>query len=127
MNDQHGYRRRSARVLLLDAADRLLLFEAALDLRRPELGTCWFTTGGGDEDDESLAEAAARELYEETGLRVDAAELGGCVATTSGYADLVGAAGVFRDDFFVLRTDAHQVDVSGFEEAERQVIVGHRW
>ncbi|MEU2794691.1 NUDIX domain-containing protein [Streptomyces sp. NPDC007100] len=44
---------------------------------------------------ESLPAAAARELAEETGLRVTPGALGQLVAHTSGYAELTWASGVF--------------------------------
>jgi 8-oxo-dGTP pyrophosphatase MutT (NUDIX family) len=122
---QTAYARRSARVLLLDGADRLLLFEARLDPRREEL--CWFTPGGGVEDGESLVDTAVRELAEEIGLDVTATALGAPIAYAFGPVDLPWATGIFRDEFFALRVDEHEVDVSGFQVEEREFIVGHRW
>jgi 8-oxo-dGTP pyrophosphatase MutT (NUDIX family) len=121
------YRRRTARVLLLDAADRLLLFRGYLNSEQPERGYCWWTPGGGVDKGETLPEAAARELREETGLIRSPEELGPVVAETSGYADLGWAKGVFRDDFFFHRVDSHEVDTSGFEALERSQISAHRW
>ncbi|WP_433334295.1 NUDIX hydrolase [Spirillospora sp. CA-294931] len=118
-----AYRRRSARVLLVDGAGRLLLF------RFPGLngGHIWLTPGGGVDEGEPLHAAAARELREETGLAVTPDQLGPRVAVTSGYADLGWARGVFRDDFFLHRTGAHEVDLGGLEAHERDMITAHRW
>jgi 8-oxo-dGTP pyrophosphatase MutT (NUDIX family) len=124
-----SYRRRSARVLLVDGAGRVLLLSALTDPRNPARGHVWLTPGGGVNDGEELAGAAARELREEVGVQVPASSLGEPVAYVSGYADLGWAKGVFRDDFFYHRSDsaALEVDVSGMEDRERATHVGHRW
>jgi len=60
-------RRTAARVLLLDDADRVLLLSGT----DPQVDSRWWITpGGGVETGEELADAALRELVEETGLRV---------------------------------------------------------
>ena len=113
------YARRSARVILVDTADRVLLMQS---------GDTWYTPGGGIEAGEDTRQAAARELWEETGLRVPPDELGPLVARTSGYADLRWARGMFSDSFYFLRAPAgFVVDTSGFQEVEAAAIDGHRW
>jgi 8-oxo-dGTP pyrophosphatase MutT (NUDIX family) len=59
--------RLTARVLLFDPQDRLLLMRGRLAdaAQGPDF---WFTVGGGLEDGESLEAAALREAEEETGL-----------------------------------------------------------
>lgn len=72
-----GWRgRRAARVVLLDPEKRVLLLEAS-DPSDASKGTWWEIPGGGQDPGETSEVAAARELYEETGITE--AEIGPCV------------------------------------------------
>ena len=118
--------RRAARVLLVDAAERVLLFHGS-DPADAALGSWWFTPGGGLDPGETPAEGAARELCEETGLHVPAAELGPVIherVTEFGFA---GQHYRQAEDYFLLRVDAHEVDTSGFSQLETDSVLGHRW
>jgi 8-oxo-dGTP pyrophosphatase MutT (NUDIX family) len=63
-------RRMVVRLVVVDSAGRVLLLHTR-DPTYPELGTWWELPGGGVEPGEALEEAAVRELYEETSIRVD--------------------------------------------------------
>jgi 8-oxo-dGTP pyrophosphatase MutT (NUDIX family) len=61
--------RTAARLVLLDAAGRILLLHVQ-DLSNPQFGTAWELPGGGIEAGETFSQAAARELREETGIEI---------------------------------------------------------
>ncbi|MFI5101356.1 MAG: NUDIX hydrolase [Actinomycetes bacterium] len=67
--------RTSIRVVVQDGTGAVLLFET-VDPYNRGLGTWWELPGGGMEPGESVAATAARELAEETGFLVAAAEFG---------------------------------------------------
>jgi 8-oxo-dGTP diphosphatase len=56
-----------AKVLLVDERDRVLLL-SGIDRTKPDMSPWWFPVGGSIESGETLAEAAVREVLEETGL-----------------------------------------------------------
>jgi len=117
--------RRAARVLLIDAAERTLLLRGG-DPARPEQ-RWWFTPGGGLDEGETPAQGAARELAEETGLRVDPAELGAPVHHETTEFSYDTRQYRQTQDFFVLRVDEWQVDTAGFDADEQRTITEHRW
>ncbi|GAB3869349.1 NUDIX hydrolase [Kibdelosporangium lantanae] len=121
------YRRRSARVLVVDNADRVLLIKFLKSAKRWKRGHDWITPGGGVQDGEPLSTAASRELLEEIGLAVTPEELGEPVAYASGHVEFSWLQGTVRDDFFYHRVDAHDVDTSRMEKLELRHHGGHKW
>jgi 8-oxo-dGTP pyrophosphatase MutT (NUDIX family) len=109
----------------MDSAGRLLLFHG-FDPARPRHGY-WFTVGGGLDEGETPAQGAARELFEETGLRVDPDRLGDPVWQEITEFPFDGAWYRQQQEFFVLRVPAWEVDTTGFNEIERACVDGHRW
>ncbi|SCX47106.1 tRNA threonylcarbamoyl adenosine modification protein YjeE [Klenkia marina] len=118
--------RSTVRVLLVDDADRVLLFhdsDAGLD----PVVTWWMTPGGGIDEGEDDLTAVVRELAEETGLDVDRAAVQGPIArrrVRHGFSDVVVDQ---RDAFYVVRVPAFEVSVAGHTEDEQRTILGHRW
>lgn len=117
--------RPAARVLLVDGAGRTLLFRGG-DPARPG-ARWWFTPGGGLNPGESDRQGAARELLEETGLRVDPADLGEPIwhqVTEFSYDHRRYRQ---AQHFFAYRVDEWQVDTTGFDVEERRTVDQHRW
>ena len=119
--------RRAARVLLLNGAGRILLLRG-FDPARPE-HRYWFTVGGGLDDGETMREAAARELFEETGLRLALDDFAGPVWHESTRFPFDGQWYEQQQEFFVARTPspAWDVDFSGLNEIERASVDGSAW
>ena len=125
--------RPTARVVLLDAHDKLLLLRihdpavtgGPQPLRTPDF---WLLVGGGVQAGETHEEAAYREVVEETGLRD--ATIGACLWTRERpMLAPDGRMGLMKVRFYLGRVDspAPAVSFAGHEPLEAATTVGHRW
>lgn len=114
--------RRAARVLLIDSDERILLFRCSGEFS--DGNAIWLTPGGGLAGAESFEQAAARELFEETGLRAD---VGRCVWTRRHVFPMPGRIEEAREQFYVVRCAPFAPDTSRWEPAERAEITDVRW
>jgi len=115
--------RPTARVLLLDELDRVLLFRGQ-DATNPSL-PFWFPAGGGIEPGETPEEAARREVREETGL-TDLV-LGPHIWNRRHVITISGTHLDIREVWFFARVPTFEIDTSGFTELERETVLEHRW
>ena len=123
-------RRTSARVVLLDDSGAVLLLcgsdPAAAGGATPP-PRWWFTIGGAAQAGESLAQTAARELEEETGLRVAPGDMVGPVWCRDAVIDFNGSVIRSEEMYFVHRTTRFEPSDSGRSGLERTYIQDHRW
>lgn len=120
--------RSSVRVVVLDAADRILLFRTR-EAGQPQFGLWWELPGGGIEPGETAEQAAVRELYEETGIPVDVRRVRPPNwIRTSTY--LRRGSRILQHEVVVLVQLAGpgpELDTSGQLPDEREDYIGYAW
>lgn len=118
--------RRGARVILIDESDQVLLARGH-DADQPER-TWWYLVGGGIDDGESARDAAVREVFEETGLRIAPDSLQGPVFQRSATFDFLTQL-VRQDELIFLArvVNPGELDTSGWTEIERNFMDELRW
>jgi len=117
--------RQTARVLLLDPQNQILLLKGRLP-SDPTAPGVWFTVGGGVETGESLEEAARREILEETGFVV--ARVGEVLwRREQRFADRKGCPILIKEAFMLARCGSGEPSREGWVALEREFVDDIRW
>jgi len=115
-----------SRVLLLDQAGRALLFYTRADVATNP--TRWLTPGGHLEAGETHLRAAARELFEETGLVVSEAQLGSQFWSQDFAGEPApGVRRAYHEEWYLLRTEAFLPVDTHWTPEERVDVEAWRW
>lgn len=117
--------RSAARVVLV--ADERVLLQQGFDPGRPADGAWWLTPGGGLNDGEAIEDAAVREVHEETGFRLDPAQLGPVIATRVCFFDFEHRRYRQSESFFAVRVEQFTPQHHGWDEVEQRALLDHRW
>ncbi|MEU7743245.1 NUDIX domain-containing protein [Nonomuraea sp. NPDC049158] len=112
--------RPTARVILVDPADRVLMFRFVPPDPWPR-EPAWHLPGGGIEPGESAVEAASREVREETGLILAPRDLGEPVAVNAGEWSIQESHYYTVHTYFFARVSTVEVSGTGDDG------LGHRW
>jgi 8-oxo-dGTP pyrophosphatase MutT (NUDIX family) len=118
-------RRNTARVLPVDEEGRVLLLHG-WDPAKPD-DPFWFTIGGAADPDETLRQAAVRELREEAGITVDEALLGEPFDESVAEFTWSGVRFINDQTCFAVRVDGAEVSFDGQEALEQATIDKHGW
>jgi len=122
LNEAVPRRRPTSRLVVLDPQDRLLLLLVEdQKLWHPRF---WITPGGGVEAGESFEQAAARELWEETGI---VAPLGPCVWSRRVLVRFDGGLIDMDERYFVVRVDSAEIGLGSLTVWEQEALTDHRW
>ncbi len=120
--------RDAVRLVVQEAGGAVLLFWAR-ELTLPEVGRWWELPGGGIDPGESYAEAAVRELFEETGIRIGPDQLGPPAWRRSATYRHRGTRRLQHEVVAAVRLDdaAPVIDTSGQLQHELEDYTAWRW
>jgi 8-oxo-dGTP diphosphatase len=113
--------RPAARILLRDQTGHVLLFR----FTPPDRPAFWCTPGGALDPGESYADAARRELFEETGIAADPGPE--IFRRLVDFTTIKGVPVSADERYFAVTVETRAIACSGHTELERAVMREWRW
>ena len=119
--------RNTARAVLLDPSDRVLLFEFVVpkEYFSGGLQHFWATPGGEIEPNEDVRAAVAREVIEETGIQN--IDVGPELWFGSNQLTFKGEPTKTLERFFAVRSPTADLGQTNWTAIEKQIMRTHRW
>ena len=123
--------RNSVRILLINQ-DKELLLMCVDDPKTTSKdgkyrGRFWTTLGGGIEPSESIVQAVARELHEESGISQSDVEIGPVVWIEELEIILYGSLTRIVQQFIVVHTKKKSAHLKNLTELEKEIVKEVRW
>ncbi|HRW58101.1 MAG TPA: NUDIX domain-containing protein [Chlamydiales bacterium] len=123
--------RKSVKILLINPDNKILLMQA----EDPKItskegnyhGRFWFPVGGGLEENETIKQAAIRELYEETGLLEKHVTIGPIVWHGAFELNINNVLTQLDQTFIVMKTKEKEVRLHALCEWEKQHALNLAW
>ena len=123
--------RNAVKVVLLNDADELLLMclddPTITSIGEESSGPFWTLIGGEIEPDETIRDAAEREVFEETGLKKEDIEFGPIVWFGELDLMLYGKPTHIRQEFIVARTNRSDISLANLTRYEKEVVRRVSW
>ena len=118
--------RRSSRLIITSPSSRVLLFHYSHKQGPLSGQDYWGTPGGGVEQGETIEDAGARELFEETGFVTSITDAP--IEVRCNQITLPDGEHVLSEDsYFWIKTDSECITDRNWTPEERVVTIGFKW